>query len=142
MLENARDGLKRRWVHGAFLSFLMFARAGDLYHLLDHVVQELGLRIFRSTIVDFFAFTAAGDEPGTLELLEMVAHRRAGHADHGRDVDDTFLTVAEEPEDADAVAIAKLLKDIGDDLKIVGCWHLREYMIGELAVVVRQGRVG
>lgn len=102
------------------------------------MVQELGTVVVGGFVVDFFAVAAAGDELGAFELFEMVTHCRAAHVDHCGNIDDALLTVAEQPENADAVAITKLLENVGDDLKVVDARHVGEQVVRKLTVVVRQ----
>ena len=42
----------------------------------------------------------------------MVRNRGAGHVQHGGDVDDAFLTVAEHPENAETGGIAELVEEL------------------------------
>lgn len=120
----------------SIFSFLI--RAGDVDHLLDGLVQELGAVVVGSFVVDFFAVAATGDELCTFELLEVVADSRAGHPHHGRQVDDTFFAVAEQPEEAEAVAIAELFEDGRDSLKIGAFRYFIEQLLHVFAVVVGQ----
>jgi len=49
----------------------------------------------------------------------MMGYGRAGHSQHGRNIDDTFLAVAQQPENSDPGRIAQLLENIGYCLKML-----------------------
>ena len=106
------------------------------------MMQKLRAVVVRGVVIHFFSFAAAGDELRAFELLEMVAHSRAGHAHHGRKIDHTFFAMAEQPENTDAVAVGQLFEDLSDRLKIAGLGHLLEGAAGKLSVIVGQVDVG
>lgn len=81
-------------------------------------MQRLTLDIVGGFIVDFFAFTAAGDKTAGFQEFQVMGNRRAGHAHEGGNVDDTLFAVAEEPENLNPTAIAKLAEYVGNSLKI------------------------
>ena len=66
----------------------------------------------------------------------MMGDGGAGHVHHGGEVGHTFLTVAEKPENPDAAAVAHLLENIGNHLKILYAGHVVKLMLQGLIVVV------
>lgn len=81
-------------------------------------MQRLALDIVGGFIVDLFAFTAAGDKTAGFEELQVMRNRWACHAHEGRNVDDTFLTMAKKPENLNPATVAKLSEYVGNSLKI------------------------
>ena len=92
--------------------FPFLRRAGDLYHLLDHVVQQIRLLRVRGFIIHFLAVPAADNQPGALQLLQMVGDCRAAHIHKGGNIGHTFLAVAQEPEDPDPASVTELFENI------------------------------
>ena len=50
----------------------------------------------------------------------MMGHCRAAHVHHGGDIDDAFLAVAQDPEDAEPAAVSQEPEDVRRYLKIIG----------------------
>ena len=71
-------------------------------------------------VEDLLALAAADDEAGIAQGAEMVRDCGTGHFQHGGDVDDTFFTVAEHPENAETGRITELIKQFGDDSEFPG----------------------
>ena len=94
-------------------------------------MQKLGAFVVGGFVVHFFAVAAAGDESGAFELLEMMADGGTAHVDHCGNIYDALFTMAEKPEDADAVAVSELFEDVGDELKMVVGRHVFKQLIGE-----------
>ena len=112
--------------------------AGDLYERLDHVVEKLGFLCLRRFIVDFFPLPAAYDQPGCLQLLQVVGYGGTAHLHHGRDIDYTFLTVAQQPENPETARVPQLFENLGGSLKLAGTGHMVQLMLHGLAVIVGQ----
>ena len=102
------------------------------------MVQELGSLGLCGLIVDLLAFPAALYEACALKLLKVMGKGRGAHIHHGREVDDTFLTVAEYPEEADTASVTELLKYICHGLETFGLRHVVEAVLKALSVVVGQ----
>ena len=75
-------------------------------------MQKLRLFCLGVFIVHFFSAAAGGDQVAGLQLFQMMGDRRTAHAYHGGDIDDTFLSVAQDPEDTDTVPVAELFENI------------------------------
>lgn len=84
--------------------------AGEVDHLLEHIVQKPGLLGIAGLVVDLFAFPSADDQPGGSKLLQMVGYGRAAHFHQGGQIDHTFLTMAQQPKDSDPGGISQLLE--------------------------------
>lgn len=95
-----------------------FLRTSNLHYLLNNQVQRLALDIVGSFIVDFFAFTAAGDKTAGFKELQVVGNCRACHAHEDRDISYALLTVAEKPENLNPATVTKLSEYVGNSLKI------------------------
>ena len=87
-------------------------RTGDLHDFFDHVVEHLALLCIRCFIVNLFSDPAADDKPPVSQRAQVVGDSRAGHAHHGGNIDHTFLTVAEKPENAHAGRVPQLLENL------------------------------
>ena len=142
LVNTAHEKIDCQQAVDFFIGSMLLIWAGDVDHLLDHSMQKLRAVVVGGVVIHFFSFAAAGDELRAFELLEMVAHSRAGHAHHGREIDHTFFAMAEQPENTDAVAIGQLFEDLSDRLKIAGLGHLLEGAAGKLSVIVGQVDVG
>lgn len=92
-------------------------RTGDLQKLFDHMMQELGLWGIGCFIVDLFPIPAADDQPAGFQDLQVMGYGGAAHVHHGGDIDDTFLAVAQDPEDAKAGAVPQQLEEVRQSLK-------------------------
>ena len=107
-------------------------------------MQEANLRCVGSLVIDLFAAAAAGQKAALREAAQMVRDRRAGHLQHRGDVDDAFLVVAEQPEDADPGRVAQLLEDLADGTEMLDIHQLPVQIFRVLlfAVIVRQRKTG
>ena len=99
-------------------------------------MQELGPFGIRGLIIDFLAGTAAYNQAAAFQLAQVMGTGRTCHFLQRSQVDDTFLTVAEKPENPDAAAVAHLLENIGNHLKILYAGHVVKLMLQGLIVVV------
>jgi len=88
--------------------------AGDAHGLLDHMMKQLDDLAVAGAVEDLLPLTAADDEAAVAQGAEMVRDRGAGHVQHGGDVDDTFLTVAEHPENTETGGITELGEEFRD----------------------------
>lgn len=88
-------------------------------------------------VIDLLALPAADDQPAVFELAQVVGDGRAAHPHDGGEVDDALLTVAQQPEDAHAAAVAQQLKQVGDDLKVLLLRHGLRLLFQRLSVPVR-----
>ena len=94
-------------------------RAGDLYNLLYHVMKQLSLVCVCCFVVNFFPFSAAGNQSVRFQLAEMVRDSRASHVHHGRNIDHTFFAVAEKPENAYPAVISEDLEQVSYNLEVL-----------------------
>ena len=105
-------------------------------------MEQLGPGRVGSFIVDFLARPAADDQPGGLQLPQVVGDGGAAHLHQGGQVEHALFTVAQQPEDADAAAVPQLLEDVGHGLEVVGAGHVLQLLLNELPVVMGQENVG
>ena len=119
-------------------------RTGDAHGLLNHMMQQLNHLAVPGPIENFSALTAALDETGIAQGTEMMRNRGTGHVHHGGDVDHTFLTVAEHPEDTQPGRIAEFIKELGNHAEFPGAAErlLQKQAVPVVGVVVRQNRFG
>ena len=93
-------------------------------------------------IILFVMNSMEGESLVTSDLVEMVRNGGTAHAHQTGQIDDTFLTVAQNPEYADPAAIAQLLKEIGYRLKVLRAGRMGQFLLDLLlAVIVRQNGV-
>ena len=83
-------------------------RAGDLHDALDDLVQQTALLRVCRAVVDLLAVAAADEQAALRQGAQMVRHGRAGHLQHGGQIDDAGLLMAEQPENAHARALLRL----------------------------------
>ena len=69
-------------------------RAGDGHQFLKGIVEDLRSRNMGGFVVNLLAISAADDQTGIFQLLQVMGDGRAGHPHHHRQVGDTFLAVA------------------------------------------------
>ena len=93
--------------------------AGEVHDGFNHVVEGLGFGGGGGFVVDFFAFTAAGDEATGFQWSQVMGDGGAGHFYHGSNVSDAFFAVAQQPEDFEAGRIAYLFEDVGCGLEVL-----------------------
>ena len=84
--------------------------AGEVDHLLEHIVQKPGLLGIAGLVVDLFAFPSADNQTGGSKLLQVVGHGRTAHIHQGGQIDHTFFTMAQQPKDPDPGGIGQLLE--------------------------------
>ena len=77
-------------------------------------MQQTDLPGVGGAVIDLLAVAAADQQTALRQRAQMVRDGRAGHLQHRRQIDDAFLLVAEQPEDAHARRVAELLEDLGD----------------------------
>ena len=82
-------------------------------------MQEAALPGICSTVIYFLAVTAADDQSAGLQRPEMVGDSGAGHFQQGRNIQDTLLLMAQEPEDADSGSVANLFEDVCYGLEVI-----------------------
>ena len=117
---------------------------GHVHDLLDHLVEQPGLGGVGGVVVHLLAVPPRDQQSAVPKCPQVVGHGGAGHIHHGGDVHHALLTVAQQPEDADAAGIAQLPENIGKLLKgVLFFQHLADDLrVGRFfAVVMRQGRV-
>ena len=76
-----------------------------------------------------------------LQLFQMMGDCRTAHTYHGGDIDDAFLTVAQDPEDTDAVSVTELFENIRCSLKDLCSRHLIQFFFYTLPVVMGQSGI-
>ena len=118
------------------MTSFLFRGAGNLYDLLDHVVEQLGGLRVGSAVVDLLALPAADDEAAGFQLPQMMGDGGAGHIHHGGEVGHALLAVAEKPENPNAAAVAHLFENIGNHLKVLHAGHVVKLVLEGLIVVV------
>ena len=84
--------------------------AGEVDHLLEHIVQKPGLLGIAGLVVDLFAFSSADDQAGCPELFQVVGYGGTAHFHKGGQIDHTFFTMAQQPKDSDPGRIGQLLE--------------------------------
>ncbi len=119
---------------GGGLTLLLGTR--NFHRALDHAVQQLRLLAAGRAVVDLLAHAARDDEPAFAQLAQMVRRRGRAHADHGGEIDDALLAVAQQPEDAHAAAVGQLLENIRHRLKAAGGFHRFVQLLHGLRVPV------
>ena len=77
-------------------------------------MKQLDNLAIAGAVEDLLALTVADDEAAVAKGAKVVGNRRAGHVQHGGDVDDAFLAVAEHPENAQTCGIAELVEELRD----------------------------
>ena len=93
-------------------------RAGDLHDLLDDLVQHAALHGICRAVIDLLAVAPAGEQAAVRQRAQMVRDRGAGHLQHGGQIDDAFLLVAQQPENAHTRRVAQLPEDLGHGRKM------------------------
>ena len=93
-------------------------RTGDLHDALDDLVQQTALLRVCRAVVDLLAVAAADEQAALRQGAQMVRHGRAGHLQHGGQIDDACLLMAEQPENAHARRVAELLEHLGCSRKM------------------------
>lgn len=71
----------------------------------------------------------------------MVSNSRAAHFHHGGNINHALFTVTENPENTDSCSVAKLFKDIRDNLKIFCGWHIFHKLVLGLAMLMGQSKM-
>ena len=108
------------------------------YQILYHVMQQLGLSGAGAFIVYLLAVTAAYDEAGAFEELQMMGQGRRAHVHHDGKIADTFLAVAQYPEQPRAVPVAKLSEYLRYGCKFFCLGHMIKAVLEALTVVMGQ----
>ena len=114
--------------------------AADLNDFFDDAVQKPGFFGVCRAVVNFFAGAAAGNQSGGPELAQVVGDGGAAHLDESGEVDDALFAVAENPENADPVAVVEQAEDFRGGLKVGGVRDALRMGLEGLAVIVRKCR--
>ena len=93
-------------------SALALPWAGHMHERLYRTVEKTGHLIIHGLIIDLLAAPPALYQAPRPELPEMMRYSRTRHINHGGEVYDTLLAVAEYPEDPQPALISKLAEDI------------------------------
>ena len=109
-----------------------------LQQLLDEPVEEPGLGRIGGLIVDLLALPAADYQPGGAQLTQVVGDGRTAHIHHGGEIYDTFLTVAQQPEELYPAAVVQLAQQLGYQLKCRARGAAGRHLLGGMPVVVGQ----
>ena len=96
---------------------------GDLPYFFYGAVQGLGQQGVCGLVEHFLPGPSGGDKAGGLQQAQMMGYSGAGHVDNGGDINDAFLCVAQEPEDAQTGGIPQLLQSIGNPGDHFFRWH-------------------
>ena len=104
------------------------------------MVEHLCLYRVSSLIIDLFTLPAADDQSGHFQLLEMMGDCRTAHFHKGRDIDDTFFAVAEQPEDPHPAGVGQQAAQSCHRLKALRLLHamLQPGQLLVVSVPVRQ----
>jgi len=118
-------------------------RAGDLHDLLDDLVQEFDLYRVACLVVDLLAAPAALDQPALCKRTQMVRDGGARHFKQRRNVDDAFLPVAEQPENAHPRRVAQLLENIAHRAEMLHIlqFPMQIFRVSMRTVVVRKRKL-
>lgn len=119
-----------------FLLFLL--RACDAAKFFNHMMKDLGKFRICCPVIHFFPFPSAYDQSAVFQESQMMGDSRACHIDNGRDIQYTFLAVAEKPEDAQTAWITQLLQCFGYPGYFILPREKGPYDINILSVVVRK----
>ena len=120
---------------------VVLLRAGDLHRALDHLVQEPTLFGRRGPVEDLPPGAAADDQAALLELPQVVGDGGGARAGHGPEVERALLTVAQQPEDPQPVAVRELLEQRRDDLEIGRAVEVALQHVGLGTVLVMVGEL-
>ena len=71
----------------------------------------------------------------------MVSNSRAAHFHHGGNINHALFTVTENPENTDSCSVAKLFKNIRNNLKVFCGWHIFHKLILGLAMLMGQSKM-
>jgi hypothetical protein len=66
----------------------------------------------------------------------MMGYSGAGHFHHGRKIDNTFLAMAQDPENPHPCGVGKLFKQVGHYTEIPVIGHLLQNSMCAVAVIV------
>lgn len=102
------------------------------------MMKKLHLLSVSRFVIYFFALPAAYNQPSRLQLLQMVGYSRTAHIYQGRQIHYTFFAMAENPENADAASITKLLENVGYGLKLADGRHMIALLFEILPVIMGQ----
>ena len=111
--------------------------------LLDDLVQEFDLYRVACLVVDLLAAPAALDQPALCKRTQMVRDGGARHFKQRRNVDDAFLPVAEQPENAHPRRVAQLLENIAHRAEMLHIlqFPMQIFRVSMRTVVVRKRKL-
>lgn len=84
---------------------LSLIRTCNLHHLLNHLMKEPGLLRISSAVINLLPLAVTGYKAAVAKGTQMVRNSRAGHVQHRGKIQDTFLAVTQNPENADPVGV-------------------------------------
>ena len=81
-------------------------------------MEEPGLLRIGGAVINLLPLAVTGYKAAVAKGTQMMRNGRTGHVQHRGKIQNAFLAVAQNPENADPVGIAELFKYIGNGLKV------------------------
>ena len=100
------------------------------------MMEQLCLRRGSDSVENLLAVAVSADQTGGLQTAQVVGDGGRAHADRCRNIENTLLAVAEQPENLKPCAVAELLEGSGHIVADVLGRHRVQYLI-EIAVIMR-----
>ena len=121
-----------------------FFRTGDLHYLLHDLVQQPDLLCLRGFVIDFFSDTPADQQTAFRQGAQVMRNGGTGHFQHGGNVDDALLLMAQQPENAYTGGVTQLLEHVGNGGKMHGIHQLfvQAGSVGVLSMMMGQRKIG
>ena len=106
-------------------------------------MKQLSLVCVCCFVVNFFPFSAAGNQSVRFQLAEVVRNCRTTHVHHGRNVDHTFFAVAEKPENAYPAVISEDLEQVSYNLEVLRLCNViyKKFCIQMFTMIMRLSMV-
>ena len=120
----------------------LFHGAGDGHQSLKGIVEDLCGRNIGGRVVNLLAISAADDQTGIFQLLQVMGDGRTGHPHHHGKIGDTFFAVAQYPKQPQTAAVAELFEDIRKVLKFFDLRQGVKQRLNGLTVIVGQMGMG
>ena len=91
---------------------LSSCRTRNSKHIFAGPVHKLCLLRIRHPVIHFPAFPPADNQPALTQKLQMMGNCRIAHLHNCRNIADTFLSMAQKPENSQPAAVTDLLKHL------------------------------
>ena len=105
-------------------------------HLFADMMYKLRLLRICKFIVHLLAVPPAFDQSTFAQQLQMMRHRRVAHVHGSGYIADTLLTMAQKPQDSQPTAVADLFEYFRHLYTVILTWHLRQYDINILPMIM------